>query len=278
MTSKDEQNTVRKNPEVVSSDDSAPFVFVNNLSLSTAMGTVYKDVSFSVPQNSVCCVYGEPGTGKTALLLSVCGRMKMGSGAATVGGYNLKNQFRMIRQISNISFIEGINDVQPFLEVKNIMAAELALAGIRGNKANTNAYLEKWDFLDRLNIRFNELNVYDTKYFGILLAMANSPKLLIVDDVQADLTQHQSKKLVSFLKSVAAECDMTVLFNSSEYEIARDADGIVVVGEEAEAQRRAVLRDEGMVNADTTAIFGQGNGVSCGHDSEPGSFARRASL
>lgn len=249
---------------------------VEGLSMRTAMGAVYNDVNLSVNRGQVCCIYGDRGSGKTAFLLSVCGRMKYNKGTIRVDGEAAKPA--RMRAGSAISFIPEVNAVQPFLEIKHIMAAELALNGVRGNKANTDAYFEKWGFFDLKEVRFKELDSYDAARFGVILAMASNPELLIVDDVQADLTQHQSRKLVAWLKGIAAEYGTTVLFACTEYEIARRADGVVVMSEGAEAQRRAVLRDENLSLSDAIPVFGYGNGVNIDLDKPEGSFMRRAVL
>lgn len=267
-----------KEDAAASEQASENFLDVKGLSLRTSVGVVYDDVSLSVKQGQLCCVFGDNGSGKTSLLLSVCGRMKFAKGQGTLAGYDLRKQFRRARRISAISFIPGINDVQPFLAVKNIVAAELSLSGTRGNKANTDAFLEEWGFLDKKEVKFNKLDSYDSARLGIVLAMAAKPQLLVVDDIQNDLTQHQSIKLVAFLRDICTKYGTTVLFACSEYEVARYADGIVVMSEGAEAQRRAVLREEGRSESDAVAVFGTGNGVNIDMTRPEGSFMRRPKI
>lgn len=239
-----------------------PYISVRGLSLKTPMGTVYSGVNAEIEKGTVCALFGDAGCGKTALLLTLSGRMKMSSGEATVLGLELSSKYRVIRRSSAVSFIPGLNDVQPFLRVKNIMAAELSLVGKKGNKENTDAYLERCAFADKKDVRFDDLNAYDRAYFGIILALAADPDLLCVDDVQTELTQHQSIKLMGVLRAIAQATGTTVLVCCSEYEIARHADGIVVLGDGAEAQRQAVIRDAGPQAQ--CPVWGSGNGVPIG--------------
>lgn len=250
-----------------------PFVQVEDLKLKTPLGVVYQDVSFSVGKGQVCALFGTAGCGKTALLLTACGRMKPSAGTARVAGHDLKKGYRKVRRLSAVSFIPGLNDVQPFLRVKNIMAAELSLVGKRGDKAATDDYLERCGFADKADVRFDDLDAYDAAYFGIILALASDPELLCVDDVQRELTQHQSIKLVDLLVRIARALGTTVLFCCSEYEIARGADGVVVLGAQAESQRQAVIRDQGEGHA--VPIFGSGNGVIVGAAAGPCSKQER---
>ncbi len=219
------------------------FVHVEKLELKTSQGSVYENLGFSLEKGQTACLLGGQGSGKTAMLLSVCGRMKFTGGSAQVAGWDVRESFRRVRRISQISFIPGLNDVQPFLALKHIVAAELALVGKRGNKATTDAYMKEWGFYDKLKTRFEDLNAYDRAVFGIVLAMTGDPELLVVDDIQTELTQHESIKLVDHMRDIARARDIAVLFGCSEYDIANHADGIVIVDAGAQAQRKAVLRD-----------------------------------
>lgn len=239
----------------------SPFVEVRGLSLKTPMGPVYENVTFKAGKGALCCVFGGQGSGKTSLMLTVCGRMKASRGHASVAGLDVRREFRKVRRLSGLSFIPGLNDVQSFLEVHRIVAAELALAGKRGNKATTDAYLEQWDFLGKKDVQFKDLTAYDTALLGIILALCGDPELLVVDDVQTDLTQHEGIKLMQHLRGIAAERSTTVLVGCTEYEIARQADSVVVMGPEAESQRRAVIRDRRVPLEQTTPIAGSGNGA-----------------
>ena len=235
------------------------FVSVDRLGLKTSRGYVFKNLNFSADKGQTVGFFGGPGSGKTAMLLSICGRMKPTEGNCYVATYEINNDFRHIRHRSQISFIPGLNDVQPFLRVKNITAAELALVGKRGDKKHTDAYLRSWNFFDRLDVRFDDLKVYDRNIFGIILAMTGDPELLIVDDLQTDLTQHESIKIVNFLKKIAVEKNIAIFFGCSEYDIANYADKLVIVSKDAVSQRNAVLRDNPDLEA--VPIIGYANDV-----------------
>lgn len=238
------------------------FVHVEKLGLKTGQGHVYENLSFSAEKGQVVCLFGVQGSGKTAMLLSICGRMKFTSGEAKVAGWDVHRNFRRVRRISQISLIPGLNDVQPFLSLGNIVAAELALVGKHGDRAATDAYMKEWGFYDKRKMRFEDLHAYDVELFGIMLAMTGDPELLVVDDVHTELTQHQSIEIVCYLKELARKHDMAVLVACSEFDIANHADGLVIVDEHARDMRAAVLRDK----PDTVPvpIIGYANNVDTG--------------
>lgn len=236
-----------------------PYIQVRNLTLRTAAGSVYEDVTFSMEKGQVAVVYGSEGTGKTSLLLTLCGRMRFLVGTATVAGYDLRKQFKKVRDLSNISLVERVNDVPENLRVRDLVAAELALCGKRGNRDSTAALLEEWHLADFAAVKYRNLPSYERILFGIMLACAGEPELLCVDDVQTGVTQHQSLKLVELLRRLAQEKGTTVLFSSTEYEIAACADGTILFDEAARRQAHAVVSEKG--EAYRTPIFGTANGV-----------------
>ena len=221
------------------------FIEAANLTLKTPLGRVYENASFTVKKGQVCALFGTEGSGKTSLLLTLSGRMKYSSGTATVGGYDLKKQYNKIRDISGISVIERINDVPEYLAVKDILAADLRLAGKPGNKRAVDDYLAQWKFSDFANTSFRQLSARNRNYFEVMLACSGDPALLLVDDIQEGMTQHDSIRMVQMFQHLAKDRGMTVLFCTNEYEIARYSDCVVVTSQEAESQRAAVVAATG---------------------------------
>ena len=235
------------------------FLNVEGLSLKTAMGKVYTDVSMSFDEGSVIAVYGSEKSGRTSLLLTLSGRMKPSRGEAYFDSLPLSKKHGKVRAASALSFFDGINDVQSFLKVKKLLAAELQLSGKSGSKKAVNEYLERWDFTNLADTQFINLDSYDKAVFGFMLAATGDPKLICVDDVETNLTQHQSSKLIKLFKDYAKQTGCCVLFAISAYEVASYADGVVVMSESAEAQRQAVLKQHPEY---LIPVVGSGNGIN----------------
>ena len=233
------------------------YISVSGLTLKTPAGYVYRDVTFSAQQRQVVCLFGTEGSGRTSLMLTLGGRMKPTFGQDIVAGYDTHKQYKKVRDLSNITIVHRVNDVPENLRCSDILGSELSLVGKSGRKAAVAEYLEQWQFTDYAKTRYRDLESYERALFGIMLALCGDPQLLMVDDVQSGLTQHQGIKLVKLLKQLAAERGITILFNCSEYEIARFADGIVVLSQRAEEQRQAVIAEGGY----SVPVFGRGNGV-----------------
>ena len=239
---------------------SSPYIECHGLTLKTPAGPVYEDVNFTAEKGQVIAIFGTEGSGRTSLMLTMAGRMKANKGDLKVAGYNVAKEYRKVRKISSLTLIPRVNDVPENTKVDDILAAELQVCGKSGRKSKVKEYLEEWNLSQVSGTKFNELESYEGKYFDIALACVGDPEILMVDSIQAGLTQHQSIRIVKHLKDLADRRNMTVFFAVREYDIARYADAVVVMSDSAERQRQAVLREKG--NGALCPIAGFGNGVA----------------
>ena len=237
------------------------FISVKNLSVKTLAGNVFESVSFSAQKGQVVALFGADGSGKTALMLTLGGRMKPTSGDAFVGGFNLVSEYKKIRDISGVSLIKNVNDVPEYLSVIDIITAEFALCGKGSNKENICAYLDEWRFLELSEKKIDSLNPNEKMEFDLMLACVSGPELLLLDCVGAGMTYRRTAMLVDHLKIMAQENNLCVLFTTHEYDIAKEADSVVVLSVSAEEQRLRVIRDQGICAICNVA--GSGNGVVC---------------
>ena len=237
-------------------DSNQAFVQAQDLALKD----VYSDVTFRLDRGQVGAVFGTDGCGKTSLLLTLGGRMRVSSGSASVGGFDVKRDYRTVRNMSGITVISRVNDVPENLTVHDILASDLRLAGCKGNKKAVSAYLDEWDFASFESVRYRDLETPDRTLFGIMLAFVGDPSLVLVDDIQKDLTQFRSLVLVEKLKELAESRNIAVLFATHEYDIACNADGLVVMSQKAEEQRQNALAGRGSL-LKQCPVLGTGNGV-----------------
>jgi len=214
-----------------------------DISMRGLTGRIYSGVSMRVPRGKVTALCGENNSGKTELLLTLAGRMLTMGGTLVVDGYELPRQRRKMRREAGLGFFENVNDVQPSLKVNTLVAAELELYGRKSNKRATAAYIHDWGLDEIANLRAEVLSAEQTVLLGIALGMVPNPAILCVDDIETDLTTHQGRKLMAYLRRLASERDMTVLVGCTEYEIARGADAVVLLTSDAAAQRDKVESD-----------------------------------
>jgi ABC-type multidrug transport system ATPase subunit len=216
-----------------------PIIIAEDLGLHSLQGHAYQHMNMTIPRGKVTALCGENGSGKTALLLTLTGRMVSNEGSLTIDGFTLPKQRNKMRHMAGIAFFERVNEVQPSLTVQALIAAELELYGMKSNHAHTVEYLNDWDLLDNAKTKAEKLTAEEHVRFGIALGMVSNPSLLAVDDIESALTQHQGRKLMHYLCTLAAD-GLTVLVGCTEYEIARGADAMVLLSPDSVAQRDKV--------------------------------------
>ena len=74
------------------------------------------------------------------------------------------------------------------------------------------------------------------------LAMAHDPKLLCVQDIERDLTEHEAHQLCSLLRDLASKRGVTVVCGVIDYDLGACFDTVTCITDETRAQQGAWLR------------------------------------
>ncbi len=217
-----------------------PLVVARGLGRRSIRGVPYQNIDLDIMPGTVTALVGENGSGKTALLLTLAGSMESNQGTLEVGGYPLPRKRRKVRKISGMGFVGDLNPVYPSIKVRTTVAAELELYSRKANQAAVHAYLERYGMDALADKTPLQLTTEEMDKLGIILGLANEPVLLIVDDIESQLTQHQGRKMLRFLLDIAHMQKTTIVVAVSEYEIARNADQVVLMTEEARRQAAKV--------------------------------------
>lgn len=229
-----------------------PFIIARNLGMSTPLGTAYTGVTLDIAAGEVCSVVAGNGEGKTELLLTLAGRMKPTSGRLEVAGLELPRKRARVRRRSGLGFFEHVNDVQKVLTVRSVVAAELNLYSRRSLPKYVRAYMQDWGLDGFAKAKIETLDRYNYVWLGIALGCVGDPALLVVDDIESELTRHQSIKLLEALRTLARERRMTVVVACTDYDLGRLADKAFPISKSAREQALAVERQAALEAARET--------------------------
>ncbi|ERL08630.1 hypothetical protein [Olsenella profusa] len=221
-----------------------PFIRARGLSQLSARVKSYENVDIDVAAGTAHAVCAADNSGKTELLLTLAGRMRPTRGTLTVGGVTADTLVGLshVRPFASLGFFENVNDVEMVLRVHVVASAELGLAGKRSGHAATQAFLEAWDLADVADTSIEELDRYTFDRLGIALGMAHDPRLLVVDDIESSLTEHQSHKLIGELRGIAHTMGTTICCGVTDYDLAVLFDGATCINDDARAQAAAWAR------------------------------------
>ncbi|MGI5206968.1 ATP-binding cassette domain-containing protein [Spirillospora sp. CA-108201] len=176
------------------------------LGVKGARGWVFRDVELDVPAGALVAVSGIAGTGRTALLLTLAGRMKPAEGTVAVGGVT---GLRRIQRVAALGIVPGVTGLDPALTVREHVDEALALSegvlgGFRGRGARRRRTLERAGLDVDPGTLAEELAPDEALLLGAALALAGGPGLLLLDDVDEGLPAGRQRGLWRRLAGIAA--------------------------------------------------------------------------
>ncbi|GAB3714186.1 ATP-binding cassette domain-containing protein [Nocardiopsis oceani] len=181
-------------------------VHAEGVTLTTGEGPVYTGIDFTARPGTLTVFQADSGGGRSALLLTLTGRMKPTEGTLHVDGYTLPKEARKVRRISSLGLMSGVNVLDDRLRVREHLSEARLLRVRPAAKVVADQAMEALGLadLDR-NALIKELSALERRRLGIALGLVSEPRLLAVDNVEAGLsTEHQADMWRS-LKDLASE-------------------------------------------------------------------------
>lgn len=183
---------------------SAPLLEVRGVTKKFAGLTANDDVSFSVAEGELVSIIGPNGAGKSTLFACITGFQKPNAGSIRYRGeeiagfaadricrLGIARTFQIVQVIGEMTVLENVMTGaflhQPRRREALRRAEEvMAIAGL-GDKSS---------FLG------TALTIADKKRLEVAMALATEPKLLMLDESMAGLTQVELKELIALLRAV----------------------------------------------------------------------------
>lgn len=206
------------------------FARAEGLGLRTRVGCPYAGMDVELHRGELTALRGRNGSGKTALLLTLAGRMAHTEGALTILGEEMPKGHGRVQGRIGLGLIEGVNDIQDNLTVFHIVAAEFELHGRKAKKADVMDFLREWGLDGIARMRARDLSRERFVWLGIVLGMVGNPEGLAVDDVESQLTRVQSERLMAQLHRIAHEKNVAVTVACIERSLADMADRVYHLG------------------------------------------------
>jgi len=217
-------------------------VAARRLQLSTRQGPVFGPVTFDAAPGSVTVILGASGTGKTALLLTMAGRMRPSSGSASVLGLDVVRDAAKVRRIAGLGLIPGVNDLEEALTAEQHVLEQRLILG-RSRRGDDDV-LARTGLNETRLVRARDLCAEQRVQLGLALALVGRPRLLVADDLDRDLTSEQVMRIGALLRDIASG-GVTVLGACLDADSAGFADATVFAAPSAAAtvNKSEVLAD-----------------------------------
>lgn len=102
-------------------DETSPAVTARGISMTGPWGPVFGPLDLDVEAGGVTVLIGPPGSGRTALLMTLAGRMKPSSGTVTVLGYD---KARQVFRIAALAGIEELDSITESVTVRDVITEQ----------------------------------------------------------------------------------------------------------------------------------------------------------
>lgn len=211
-------------------------ITARNLDMHSLIGHPYSGVSLDVKQGQVFAIRGRNGSGKTALLLTLAGRMIFSKGSLEILGYKMPLRMGKVHRRIALALFEGLNDLPDSQKVRNAVAAEFELHGRAPKRDAVAAYLKECRLEDIADHTIGSLTREQLVALGVQLAWVGHPDIIVVDDIETGLTLGQSAQIMKRLHVMAQSCNVTILVGALERELAAMADEAFYLGEGGQGQ------------------------------------------
>ncbi len=205
---------------------------LDNLSVGYKDLTIYKDLSFNIAENTITSILCPNNSGKSTLIKTLSG-----INCGLCGSIVLNNV-----KLTKRSFKKYIRDVGVVLEdidrqfITNNVKDEIIfpLVNLGYNKSVIDKHIEditKICELDNiLNKKIDSLSNYDKIKVLIASSIIHFPKILLLDDPFRFLNLKEQKKILNILNNIKNNCNISIIFTTSQFSSIIDLDNIIVLG------------------------------------------------
>jgi urea transport system ATP-binding protein len=162
------------------------------------------DVSLGVEEGTCTCLMGRNGVGKTTLLKSIMGLLRVAKGSIRFGGRELTGHPPELRARVGIGYIPQGREIFPQLSVEENL--RVCLTGSRSNGSIPPKVFEMFPVLKQmLRRRGGDLSGGQQQQLAIGRALTLNPKLLILDEpsegIQPNIVHEIGEILIELAKS-----------------------------------------------------------------------------
>jgi branched-chain amino acid transport system ATP-binding protein len=169
---------------------------------------VADEVTFSVARGTCLGMIGPNGAGKSSVLNLIVGAVAPDSGSIRLEGQEISGTSPHLRARMGIGRAFQIPQPFPHLTVyENVLAAASFGAGLDGAEAESWAMevLSRANLADKAESLAGGLSFLDRKWLEFAKALASRPKLLLLDEIAAGLTEPEVELLVESIIAVKPE-------------------------------------------------------------------------
>ncbi|RXF70803.1 ABC transporter ATP-binding protein [Hansschlegelia zhihuaiae] len=219
-----------------------PIISISQLSKTYSSGfQALKSVDLDISQGEIFALLGPNGAGKTTLISIVCGIVNATSGGVTVGGHDIRRDFRAAREMIGLVPQELTTD--SFESVWATVSFSRGLFGRRRDDAFVEKTLKDLSLWDKRDARILTLSGGMKRRVLIAKALAHEPRVLFLDEPTAGVDVELRRDMWQLVRGLR-ETGVTIILTThyiEEAEEMADRIGVISKGEIIVVEQKAEL-------------------------------------
>jgi len=224
-------------------------LYTENLTKNFQGIKAVNDINFKINYNEIRALIGPNGAGKTTFVSLLCGRIKASKGKVFFNGVNISHLPVYTRISMGIGYTFQITSIFFNLTVSENVALALKNKRQEEKKSIVSEVLNKVGLIDRINQRSGDLSYGHQRLLELAMGIAQSPKLLILDEPTQGLSDLEIENFKKLIKKISAtvtvlliEHNMDVVMSIADKITVLHFGEIIAEGDKKSIQRNPVVQ------------------------------------
>ena len=192
-------------------------IFLDNVNVDFEQKQILSKISFDVSPNKSVCLIGKGLSGKSTILKSIAGLVKISSGDIKIGGISIKDK-NIVNVYETLGMVFEKDALFDSLKVwENVMFKSLSKKKKLELISDSKSFLKMVGLSDRDAELFPaELSGGMKKRVAIARAISHHPRFLLLDEPTAGLDPVKTNMIFDIIKRLSKQLKITVLAVSSD--------------------------------------------------------------
>lgn len=201
-----------------------PVIQIEHIHKTYGQTVAVDDISFEVTEDEIFGIVGPNGAGKTTTVESVIGLRQPDTGMIRVLGLDPQRQGYELRQQIGVQLQQAaLPDRLKVWEALDLFASFYT------QPADWHVLLEQWELADKYRAAFGSLSGGQRQRLFIALALANNPKIVVLDELTTGLDPQARRVTWDLVQAVREHGTTVVLVTHSMEEAERLCDRVAII-------------------------------------------------
>jgi len=204
---------------------------IKNVTKKFKKQLVLDDISFDIKNKEIITLLGANGAGKTTLINCILKLYKIDSGQIKFDNTDIyklssKSYYSDISVVLESSdnvydYLSGIDNIKYFMGLSKIK--------FETYKDNMNSFIDLFELKDHIDKKVGNYSRGMQQKLAIIIALLSNPKLLILDEPTLGLDIKTKYNMLSILKKIVHERDISILLTTHQMEVVEALDSKLMI-------------------------------------------------